>query len=173
MKEVMGIVIVLVVLAVFQLTSTLALSTTDNRPQDLTTAFTFATDLETAYDQARIEKKTIMLIVHKTYCHESQSLRPLLIESNAVQQSSKDFIMVSALDGQDSLAQNIRPDGGKYVPRIVFIDCNGKIIKNIYNLNQPQQSKHRYFYTTAGQVYNAMNRAKAFSKNIKCISNEF
>ncbi|XP_037043016.1 thioredoxin domain-containing protein 12-like [Bradysia coprophila] len=150
-------IIVLLILAVFQV------KPSDAASDDLRTAFSFAKNLETAYQQAKSRSLPIMLITHKSTCPACIRLRPKLTGSNEVITLSHNFIMVNNGDREDAKAEAVRPDGGNYYPRIIFFDKFGNVLGDIINASQP---KYKYYFSTEAQVVAAMKEAIDINKRI-------
>ncbi|KAG4076621.1 hypothetical protein HA402_001908 [Bradysia odoriphaga] len=143
-------IIVLLVLAVFQV------KPSDAASDDLTTAFSFAKNLETAYQLAKSQSLPIMLITHKSTCPACIRLRPKLTGSDEIVTLSRNFVMVNNGDREDAKAEEVRPDGRNYYPRIIFFDKNGKVLSDIIN---PSQKTYKYYFSTEAQVVAAMKEA--------------
>ncbi|XP_037026643.1 thioredoxin domain-containing protein 12-like [Bradysia coprophila] len=157
--KVITLTITLLMVAIHQVPSTLA------DVQNLAPVFNFTENIENAYQLAKRQSKPIVLVVHDTHCGACKSLRPSLIESHELRQLSRDVIMVQSLDGQDQVANAVNPDDNTYVPRIIFIGCNGKVFDSIFNVNQP---KFKNYYTTAEDVIAGMEKAIEANKGISC-----
>jgi len=99
-----------------------------------------------------------MVVIHKSWCGACKALKPKFAENKAIEEASKDFIMINTLDDQEPNDAMYRPDGG-YIPRILFIDpATGKVDPEIVN---PGRDSYKYYYPDPNGIVKAMAAAKA------------
>lgn len=54
------------------------------------------------------------------------------MDSDALEQASESFVMVNLEDDEEPQDPEFKPDGG-YIPRLLFLDSQGKIHSEIFN----------------------------------------
>merc|ERR1712025_863744 len=86
-----------------------------------------------------------MIVVHRTNCNMCRQLKQKFINSSNVQDESEDSETIKQL--------NI--DGG-YAPRILFMDPQGNILKQIKNSNS---ENGKYFHSEAASLLLTMKKA--------------
>eukprot|EP00245_Coleochaete_scutata_P008445 TRINITY_DN2575_c0_g1_i1.p1 TRINITY_DN2575_c0_g1~~TRINITY_DN2575_c0_g1_i1.p1 ORF type:complete len:143 (+),score=41.68 TRINITY_DN2575_c0_g1_i1:153-581(+) len=108
-------------------------------PKDLTEEF-----LET-------NDKPIFMFIHKEWCGACKNLKSELQKDNPVTSEfvelSKKFVMVSGADDEEPQGPEYAPDGG-YIPRILFLDTDGKVHPEIKSSN----AQYDYYYGTVQEV---------------------
>lgn len=128
--------------------------------------------LDYALKKAKESNKPIMMVLHKSWCQISQNLKPKVNESKEIAELSKNFIMVNLED--DEIPKDGRYDlDGSYVPRIVFLDSDGKLKKDIDN-EDTDLDKTKFFYKTPEEIVKSMKKLlpepaaldKGFGNNI-------
>jgi len=116
--------------------------------------------LEAGLQEAKESNKPAMVIIHKTWCGACKNLKPKIANSKEVEKASKDFVMINVQDDEEPSDSAYSPDGG-YIPRIIFVEPNGKVRPDIYNFGR---DKYKYFYSTDSEVLKGMSDAlKALS----------
>ena len=106
-----------------------------------------------AVAKAKDTSKPIFLLVHRLWCGACKSLRPKFAESKEIEALSEKFVMINSHDEALFNGAPYVPDGG-YIPRILFFDTKGELMEI-----QAKRDKNLYFYPSAEQVLDAMNRA--------------
>ena len=77
-------------------------------------------------------------------------------DSDEIEKLSADFEMVNTEDNDEPQGDQYQPDGG-YIPRILFLNSEGKVQAQIKDTARTQ---YQYFYPSATGVIGAMNNAK-------------
>lgn len=112
--------------------------------------------LDHVLKEAKVSKKPIMMVLHKSWCQISQDLKPKIAESKEIAELSKNFLLVNLED--DEIPKDGKYDAdGSYVPRIVFLDSDGKLKKEIDN-EDTSLDKTKYFYKTAEEIIKSMKK---------------
>ncbi|KAJ7378801.1 Thioredoxin domain-containing protein 12 [Desmophyllum pertusum] len=112
--------------------------------------------LDNALEEAKTSNKPIMMVLHKSWCQISQNLKPKIAESKEIAELSKHFLMVNLED--DEIPKDGKYDAdGSYVPRIVFLDSDGNLKKEIDNENT-DLDKTKYFYKTPEEIVKSMKK---------------
>ena len=107
-----------------------------------------------ALDLAKETEKPIMVLLHKTSCPACKSFKPVFAKSKEILDLSSKFVMVNAKFGQDPSNEPKLAIDGKYVPRIIFMNSNGDVLKEV--INKKGNPKYKYFHQTAQTVVDAM-----------------
>ncbi|EEB11169.1 thioredoxin domain-containing protein 12 precursor, putative [Pediculus humanus corporis] len=100
-------------------------------------------DVEKAVLIANFTKKPVFLMIMKSFCPTCKYIEPEYVED-------KDFRAKSV--DQKSVEETYAVDG-HYVPRIIFLDSNGKPMKQFYNASKPDA---KYFYPQANEIVASM-----------------
>ncbi|PAV87939.1 hypothetical protein WR25_03715 [Diploscapter pachys] len=111
----------------------------------------FLTDIDwVSFDKAvgiaKDLNKPVFFLIHKSWCG---ACKGKLVEL------SKKFVMVNVQDDEEPEENKYAPDGG-YIPRILFLDTNGNLLKTN---NEKKYKNHKFFYPLIPQVINGMERA--------------
>lgn len=95
------------------------------------------------------EGKPAMIVVHNSRCSACLQLKQKFKNNPDVLKLAKEFVMINIEDeSEDQIYPNLNVDGG-YTPRIMFMDPQGNILKQIKNTN----SEHgKYFHTEAATL---------------------
>ena len=80
--------------------------------------------------------------------------RRLLKNLNQILELSSKFVMVNAKLGQEPSNEPKLSVDGKYVPRIIFLDSESNVLKEV--VNKKGNPKYKYFHQTAQTVVEAM-----------------
>ncbi len=78
---------------------------------------------KTALEEAKFQRKPILLLIHKTWCATCKQLRTLVEKSAEFEVLSEYFVMAEAEDDEEPTDPKYAPDGS-YAPRILFLDGN-------------------------------------------------
>ncbi|ODN04447.1 Thioredoxin domain-containing protein 12 [Orchesella cincta] len=116
---------------------------------------------------AKDEGKPLMLIIHKSWCGACKSLKPKFRDSQKIAKLSKEFIMVNTMDEDEPPMDIYKPDGG-YVPRILFFDPEGELLKDV--INEEGNPEYKYYYYDELSIVGSMEKVAglfpASSKNM-------
>lgn len=114
-------------------------------------------DLEKAKVAAKTEGKPLMVLIHKSWCGACTRLKSSFASPDAklVLDRSDKFIMVNLENEEEPSGSDYTPDGG-YIPRILFLDSNGKVRADI---KDDARQKYSYFYSDVQSVARAMDNA--------------
>jgi len=107
---------------------------------------------------SKAEQKPMMLLIHKSWCGACKKLKPKFAEDKQIEELSKNFIMVNTLDEEEPTEKQYSPDGG-YIPRILFLDSEGKVDTSI--VNKFGNPNYRYFYPVPTAIIDSMKTAVA------------
>ena len=110
-----------------------------------------------------------MVILHKSSCPACRSFKPVFANSQEIHEMSVNFVMVNAQFGQEPSADEKFNVDGKYVPRIIFLDSQSNVLKDV--INSHGNPKYKYFHQTAQSVIYAMKLALQITVEKKNFSN--
>uniref|UniRef100_F1L356 Thioredoxin domain-containing protein 12 n=1 Tax=Ascaris suum TaxID=6253 RepID=F1L356_ASCSU len=121
-----------------------------------------------AFVTARLNNKPIFLLIHNTWCKAcldlQKELRDHPDERKEIVELSRQFVMVNVVGKEEPNEEEYSPDG-RYTPRILFLDANGKRIRGVNNLR-----RHKYylnFYDRAEDIIRAMKESLAAVKRTR------
>ncbi|XP_071117402.1 thioredoxin domain-containing protein 12-like [Haliotis cracherodii] len=115
--------------------------------------------LEDGLAKAKAENKPLMLLIHKSWCGACKALKPKFAETKGIISLSKQFIMVNTENEEEPSDKQYSPDGG-YIPRILFLDPEGKVRKEF--INEAGNDRYKYYYPdTEGIVASMQNVMEA------------
>jgi len=115
--------------------------------------------LAVAEDDAKTNEKPLLFYMSKSWCKPCNKLSESLEKSEEFIELSKKFSMARAVDGETPQGNKFHVDG-KYVPKIIFQDADGKVLKDIKN-EDAKEGKPQYFYKNADQVIKSMKKILA------------
>jgi protein-disulfide reductase (glutathione) len=110
--------------------------------------------LDEGLAEAKSLGRPVMLVVHAAWCPRCRELKPRFSDPALVDASER-FIMVNLDQDDEPQALRYGPDG-QYVPRVLFLDAQGKVDPALSN---PSRSKYKYFYMPNDDLVGAMQRA--------------
>ncbi|XP_011629575.1 thioredoxin domain-containing protein 12-like [Pogonomyrmex barbatus] len=114
-------------------------------------------NLQEGFQDAKISRKPIFLLIHKSGCPTCEKLKPKFANSIRILDLSQYFVMVGVrkdeIPAQDEA--RFQPDG-TYVPRILFFTPDGEFMKDIYNRHSKADDKYKYFYNNTSQIIDSM-----------------
>lgn len=94
-----------------------------------------------------------MVVVHRAGCPACEALKPKFAASQAISDLSSRFVMVNGFDLQDP---RLEVDGG-YVPRIMFLDPKGRVMREVFN--KGGNENYKYFHHEPATILEAMREA--------------
>eukprot|EP00241_Pyramimonas_parkeae_P007432 CAMPEP_0114250126 /NCGR_PEP_ID=MMETSP0058-20121206/14529_1 /TAXON_ID=36894 /ORGANISM="Pyramimonas parkeae, CCMP726" /LENGTH=166 /DNA_ID=CAMNT_0001363757 /DNA_START=92 /DNA_END=595 /DNA_ORIENTATION=- len=105
-------------------------------------------------------EKPTMVLISKTWCGACKNLKSSFnsgnSESKEIEKLAESFNMVNLVDSEEPNDAAFSPDGG-YIPRIFFLNREGKLDDSISNtMGNP---KYKYFYSALTQVKGGMKSA--------------
>ncbi|KAH9523673.1 Thioredoxin domain-containing protein 12 [Bulinus truncatus] len=115
---------------------------------------------------AKEQNKPTMVLVTKTWCRACKALRPKFASNQEIEKMSSEFIMVNLEDEDEPRNVDLQPDG-TYFPRILFLDSDGYLMKDIYN--REGSSQYRYYYSDSNPIVENMKEVlrSAGQKGVK------
>jgi len=111
---------------------------------------------EEGLSEAKQDQRPVMLVVHTAWCPKCRALKQVFNEDDQVERLSEQFVMVHVDQDQTPAATLYAPDG-QYIPRVLFLDPNGKLDPELSNRGRPQ--RFRYFYTPQEDLVSTMREA--------------
>ena len=100
-------------------------------------------------------EKPLMVIIHKPHCPACKSLKSWFSQSEDILRLSRRFSMVNFESGKED-APKLEIDG-RYVPRIYFLDSQGKVLEQV--VNQAGNPNYKFFYYDETSVVQSMEAA--------------
>ncbi|KAH9523672.1 Thioredoxin domain-containing protein 12 [Bulinus truncatus] len=97
--------------------------------------------------------KPAMIVFHKPWCRACKALRPRFANSREIEQMSNDFVMISVEEEDLPKNSELSPDGA-YIPRILFLDPEGKVLTQVFN--QKGNKQYRYYYAETNSIIESM-----------------
>ena len=121
---------------------------------DFNSQLEWVNDLNMAKKLAQQKGKPIFLLLYKPWCSICKIFSRELFDSDYLVELSKKFVMVKIQE--DINEEEFAPDG-TYVPRILFLSKDGKVMKDIYN--EKGSKSYLYYYVTQKQILSSMHLA--------------
>ncbi|XP_066927374.1 uncharacterized protein [Clytia hemisphaerica] len=116
-------------------------------------------NINAALEEAKESQKPIMFLVHRTTCPACKATIKMIVRDEEFKEKSQGFILADIEDDvDDELADSFDIDG-TYVPRIYFLDPEGKIWKDLWNVGTSYLDNKFYFFESSA-IYRAMEKAK-------------
>jgi len=113
--------------------------------------------IKDALEQAKTSLKPILFIVHRTTCPACKAVLKMISRDGDFRRISEPFILSDIEDDiDDKVADSYDVDGG-YVPRIYFLDPQGNIFKDVWNVGTNYLENKFYFYEMQS-IYRAMEK---------------
>ena len=109
-------------------------------------------------EEARALGKPTFLLIHKSWCGACKALKPKFAASAEIAALSSRFSMVNTEDDEEPSGADYSPDGG-YIPRILFLDASGNVLKDV--INEGGSPQHKYYYPDPNAILASMNRVLA------------
>jgi protein-disulfide reductase (glutathione) len=106
--------------------------------------------------EAKQDQRPVMMVVHTSWCPKCRALQKVFNEDSQIERLSEHFVMVHVDQDQNPAATLYAPDG-QYIPRVMFLDANGKLDPELTNQNRTQ--RFRYFYTPQEDLVATMREA--------------
>jgi len=119
--------------------------------------------LKEGLNQALEEDKHLVLIIHKSWCGACKALMPKIKASKELAEMSAKFVMVNVMDDQEPQDDLYKPDGG-YIPRILFFDPKGNLLKDV--INETGNAKYKYYYSDVKSIMASMKSVLTSSKGV-------
>lgn len=110
--------------------------------------------LDDGLKEAKKRDKPMMLLIHKTWCGACKALKPVFAESQDIAELSRHFVMVNVEDEEEPKDEKYRPDG-RYIPRILFLTSDGKVMDDVYNKNGKHKDT-KYYYGKTSEIVESM-----------------
>uniref|UniRef100_A0A7S4KHM2 Thioredoxin domain-containing protein 12 n=1 Tax=Paramoeba aestuarina TaxID=180227 RepID=A0A7S4KHM2_9EUKA len=114
-------------------------------------------DLDAAIEEIKSTKKPGLVIIHKSWCGACKNLKRAVDgpQGDVIVKASSDYVMINLADNAEPSNPEFSTDG-KYIPRLYFIDTQGKVRTD---LTAPGgNEKYKYYYSSPGQIERAMKQ---------------
>lgn len=112
--------------------------------------------LDEGLREAKQSGMPVMMVVHTSWCGNCQRLKKTFNSDPKLEQLSEQFVMVHLDQDEHPEAALYGPDG-QYIPRVMFLDGDGKVDQQLQNPNRPD--KFRFFYTPQEDLVASMRQA--------------
>lgn len=106
------------------------------------------------FREAAAGGRPIVLVVHAAWCPRCKELKPSFFDPQLAELSDN-FVMINVDQDAEPASLKFAPDG-TYIPRVVFLDPQGQVDKDLLN---PGRSRFKYFYTRHDDLVGIMRRA--------------
>ncbi|BFZ16466.1 hypothetical protein BsWGS_19505 [Bradybaena similaris] len=101
---------------------------------------------------AREQRKPAMIVFHKPWCRACKALRPRFANSQDIEHLSSDFVMISVEEDDSPKSSDLSPDGA-YIPRILFLDPSGNVMKHV---QAKSAEGYKYYYNETKSIVDSM-----------------
>jgi len=119
--------------------------------------------LEDGIKLAKETDKPLMIIIHKSWCGACKVIKPKFEASEEIAELSKKFVMVNTMDDDEPEGDVYQPDGS-YIPRFLFFDPNGDLMKDI--IHEGGNPEYKYYYNDPPSITRSMKKVLSlFSKD--------
>ena len=105
-----------------------------------------------ATEAAQQSGKPLMVVLHKPWCPACKNLKSWFSTSQQIEELSRNFVMVNVPTDEFD-PKELDVDGG-YVPRILFLDPEGKVLEDVHNPGG--NPDYKYFYYDESSVLQSM-----------------
>ncbi|KRX42790.1 Thioredoxin domain-containing protein 12, partial [Trichinella murrelli] len=122
---------------------------------------------EEGIEAAKTEKKPVFLLIHKSWCPACQVLKKKFVKAKPIIELSKYFIMINAQDDEEPWEEDFKPDGA-YIPRILFLDTEGNVMKDIKNPSE-NFDQYTHYYSAPSPIIKSM---KTVLSKLNVVGNE-
>jgi protein-disulfide reductase (glutathione) len=112
--------------------------------------------LDEGLREAQQAQLPVMMVVHTSWCPKCRALQRVFNDDPQIERLSEHFVMVHVDQDQNPAASLYAPDG-QYIPRVLFLDADGKLDPELRN--QRRRDKFRYFYTPQEDLVATMREA--------------
>lgn len=111
--------------------------------------------LSEGLDEAKRERMPLMLVVHTSWCSKCKKLKASTFRDQKLHELSEQFVMINIDQDAEPNALDYAPDGD-YIPRVVFLDPDGKVDAELKN---SRPSRFSYFYMPQDDLIGTMQKA--------------
>nr|WP_255216074.1 thioredoxin family protein [Pseudenhygromyxa sp. WMMC2535] len=112
--------------------------------------------LDEGLAEAERTGRPVMLVVHTSWCSKCRALKGEFNGNASIEELSREFVMVHADQDEVPEMALYAPDG-TYIPRVMFLDAQGKLDRELANPNRI--TRYRYFYTPQEDLVGTMREA--------------
>jgi len=111
---------------------------------------------EDGLKQAKESGKPLLVLLHASWCGACRALKPKIEKSAEFKELVKQFVAVNAQNDESPHdLPEYKIDGG-YVPRIIFANSNGDLLRDY--INREGNPQYKYFYSTAEPLLASMKQ---------------
>ncbi|KAL0280421.1 UNVERIFIED_CONTAM: hypothetical protein PYX00_001716 [Menopon gallinae] len=97
-----------------------------------------------------------MIVCHKSWCGACRALKPKFESSKDIEALSVGFVLISLEDDNLPKDPKYMPDGD-YVPRVLFLNTQAKVMTEI--INESGSHEYKYFYSEPEHIVRSMKKA--------------
>ncbi|CAG5132164.1 unnamed protein product [Candidula unifasciata] len=110
--------------------------------------------LKEGQQMAREQRKPAMIVFHKPWCRACKALRPRFANSQDIEHLASDFVMISVEEDDSPKSSDLSPDGA-YIPRILFLDPSGNVMKHV---TAKGTEGYKYYYNETKSIVDSMKQ---------------